>query len=94
MLGATSKPQDPLRSRTSRTSREKSLDFHVSLPGGSDGVTGRLARKIRESIARTMEQEGRTDGRVTVTGTPEADKERTKTATQPTQTGCGAWWSF
>lgn len=95
MLGATPGKTDPLSSRHSRKPREKALDFHVSLPAGSDGATARLARKIRESIARTIEREASGDCRVTVSGQPDVKAKPERTATErQTPPGCGAWWTF
>lgn len=67
-------------------SRERAVDFHVTIPACDDAVSRRLVRRIQKSIERTLAAE-----------TPDASaaarprEERTPGRTAP---GCGAWWTF
>lgn len=94
MIGATSNPRESATARTQRRSSETSLDFRVSFSGATDTATGRLARKIREAIARTVAREAEGDGRVEVSGAVGEAKPEAEAQKQETPPGCGAWWAF
>lgn len=96
MLG--SRNDEPSRSPVRRpiATPEKALHLHITMPDGSSQVNRRLARKIRDSITRTLAQENAAGCDVFVEGEGTAPARTPQRSNKPTHAapGCGAWWNF
>ena len=93
MLGKQTRSAMSAQQKLARKTRLHTISVRVALP---DGPASRLAGKIRESVSRTLSQEGADDTSVTIVpdASPDANAspgEKTQ-ATRPA--GCGAWWNF
>ena len=96
MLGTGPSNKNILRRKTALNARQRTVDLKISLPSGSDSAAKRLARKIQDSVSRTLLREGEDASCVTIVEDRSA-QEHTRTSKArlgPTPVGCGAWWNF
>lgn len=96
MLGTGPSNKNILRRKTALKARQRTVDLKISLPSGSDSAAKRLARKIQDSVSRTLLREGEDASCVTIVedGSTQEPKRTGKARRGPTKVGCGAWWNF
>lgn len=96
MLGTGPSKDNPFSHKSGRKSRPRTVNLKVSLPAGGDGSARRLARKIQESVARTLMREGEDASAVTVEASPQPQAAPAKKEAPRARTpvGGGAWWAF
>ncbi len=90
MLGTGPSNKNILRCKTALNARQRTVDLK------SDGAAKRLARKIQDSVSRTLLREGEDASCVTIVedGSAQEHKRTSKARLGPTPVGCGAWWNF
>lgn len=92
MLGKTQHQSGGTRARAVK-SRERSVDFHVTIPASDDAVARRLVKRIQNSIERTIASEKTGAATLAPAAGNAAEPVEARTA-KPTPPGCGAWWAF
>ena len=96
MLGTGPSNKNILRRKTALNARQRTVDLKISLPSDSGSAAKRLARKIQDSVSRTLLREGEDASCVAIVEDRSAQehKRTSKARLGPTPVGCGAWWNF